>query len=338
MSRVIALNFVAAALHGSQAIAVLGIISWMETRSQMFFSGGKFDLVRVAPVWQKKSMIQTLVMPTGQIDVMYIIFSFFMLSAVFQCAGAMLPGFARYLRFVEYSISASIMMMGIALEAGIRDVYTLQAMFVLMWATQLFGIVAEILSHFAVQIWATESGAVLATNQFQSEYHNAPPKQRRNASGPLLWLWIVPHAAGWVTCMSAYGPAIDVYLQSSSHSDQKPPVFVTALVFIELILFSCFGLVQTYVLVSKTLLCISPSHPIENGRNMPFRNSRSNLFTLETNSDRFSEAQSFDPPRLDDFYGIEIRGEYAFVILSLVAKTLLGWIIISPMIVSGGGT
>lgn len=346
--RATALNFVAAALHGAQAIAVYAIISWMETqsRSQMLFFGGRFDLVRVAPVWRKNT-IESLVLASGQIDVMYVIFAFFLLSAVFQCCGAMFPGPTRYLRFVEYSFSASIMMMAIALEAGIRDLYTLQSMFMLTWATQVFGIVAEILNHIAVRKWITESCGTVAAVGFRQAYHThrVPKQKEENAAAELLWAWVLPHIAGWGTCMSAYGPAIDVYLQSSSRSERKPPGFVTALVFIELILFSCFGLVQTYALISKTLVCTSSTNCDleENGINVVNPSNDPNFLqqtwvNYEQNSfsgKRHLDAIGYPKKSLDDKVdAIEMRSEYAFIILSLVAKTLLGWIIISPLIIN----
>ena len=238
-----ALNFVAAALHGVQAIAVFALITWLNTqpRSGMLFNGGHFDLVRVVPVW-RETTIDSVIVDSGSIDVLYVILAFFILSAVFQCAGGLLsvPTMMARLRYVEYSFSAAIMMLAIALEAGIRDLYTLQCMFVLIWTTQMLGLLADVVSDFATR------PLLLAERYYCVEVPQSSE----------LWLWVLPHAAGWATCMSAYAPAIDVFLQSAARSERHPPDFVTAIVLVELVLFSCFGVVQTYGLLSKTLLCL----------------------------------------------------------------------------------
>jgi hypothetical protein len=111
------------------------------------------------------------------------------------------------------------MIMAIAVEAGIRDVYTLECMFVLLWITQLAGIIAEY-----------------------------PFSQDDK------WFWVWPHMAGWVTFVAAYAPILDSFLLCNAHSERQAPGFVRALVIVEFLLFACFGFVQAYCLTAKAQL------------------------------------------------------------------------------------
>lgn len=335
---VLALNFVAAAFHGVQAVAVFALIHWLERRprSERMFDGGLFVLVRTVPVWRNNT-IESAVMESGSIDVLYVIFAFFVLSAVFQCAGGLLSGPAAmgHLRLIEYSFSAAIMMLAIALEAGIRDLYTLQCMFVLIWATQMFGLLADIISNFATRPLQELSecnerkfvayGGQRVPNQMRRpSYDQAAHSSLRPAWE--LWLWVLPHVAGWATFLSAYGPAIDIFLQSRAQSERQPPSFVTALIFAELVMFSCFGAVQAYGLLTKTLLCVgwntnAPQAAVcdivfgEAGIPCASPTRRKTAASLGT--------------RIDE---VDTVCEYAFIVLSLVAKTLLCWIVLAPLL------
>ena len=50
---------------------------------------------------------------------------------------------ARWLRFVEYSFSASVMIVAIALQVGIMDGWTLFLLAALTWTTMILGLVGE---------------------------------------------------------------------------------------------------------------------------------------------------------------------------------------------------
>ena len=51
-----------------------------------------------------------------------------------------------YWRWAEYSISASLMAMGMAITLGIREQYALAGIFMLTWATQTYGFLTEYIS------------------------------------------------------------------------------------------------------------------------------------------------------------------------------------------------
>ncbi len=228
------LNLAASLLHAVQFVIVTAIVCWQNEQqapssaslAHTFFDGapGYFELVRIARVWHTNGTMGTVTVPSGAIDVRAIMIAFFALSALFQgVASAFWQGRSGFLRYVEYSLTASLMLMAIAVEAGIRDAYLIECMFVLMWVTQLAGIVAEV----------------------------AP-----SPSAP--WLWVLPHLVGWVTFIAAYTPVIDSFLLCNAQSEKQAPAFVRALVIVEFLLFACFGLVQAYALTCKARLYDSP--------------------------------------------------------------------------------
>jgi len=210
------LNFAAAFLHGVQTIVTIALISWLNTQPHggALFGGGSFSVVRVVPVWHE-NFIESVVTDSGSIDVRYVMIAFFGISTIMQgLAGLLGGGWMTYMRFFEYSISASIMMMAIALEAGVRDLYTLECMFILIWATQLLGLMAELLVVFAF------SAPTFAVDM-AAQPPNCLSLQQQNPIIKLLgvhWLWLIPHITAWGTCLAAYGPALDVFLESSARS------------------------------------------------------------------------------------------------------------------------
>jgi Heliorhodopsin len=160
-----------------------------------------------------------------------------------------------YFRLIEYSISASIMAVSIAIETGITDLTSLSSMFFLMWSCMIFGLISETLAH-----------SIDLTNA-----------------------WIA-HLAGWVPFLAAYIPIINSFIQSDRIADKnvKAPGFVIYIVWGEFFLFGCFGLVQSYYLSTKI---------------------------TRPNYARYTS-------------------EWIFLTLSIVAKTLLAWLVLSPLLVT----
>jgi hypothetical protein len=247
----------------------------------------------------------------GELDVRYVIIAFFSLSAIFQIVGGYILGGAwgSRLRFVEYSFSASIMIIAIAVESGIREFYTLAMMFVLTWVTMMLGLLADFINSITVGFdRQTEHEPVIIVMGSQ--------------------VWLIPHIAAWVTCLAAYGPILDVFILSSSKSDVQAPGFVHVIVFLQFGLFSIFGLVQMYSLVKRTSLI---TDHVRGGGGKKYSavladdvyagggGSSSMQFQPENNLSR-------DLSELDNFV------EKAYITLSFVAKTLLSWLILSPIL------
>jgi hypothetical protein len=222
----------------------------------------------------------------GYADVRYLILGFFLCSFGFQMLDAVLrPCSANdvpqlvsttaLLRFVEYSVSSSLMLLAIALQVGLTDIYVLTCQFCLMFTTNILGLIAECACN-------------LSTGT-----------QMHAGGGPLL-LWVVPHALGWVTCLVAYAPILDAFAVVTRCSTKALPPVVTAVVTVVFVLFNSFGCVQLWHLASKSSLSLSA-----------------------TAMERSSSCGRRDLDR---------RADAVYVGLSLVAKTALGWLILSPML------
>lgn len=330
----VGLNGVAALFHAIQAVVILGLVSWLNTQDPNISKSGIFPLDITISVWHKKLpannnsagipnatwllgddsnhmmisddfYIEYKKISSGELDVRYVIVAFFMLSAIFQAIGGyVLAGtWGCRLRLVEYSVSASIMVMAIAVESGIRDFYTLAMMFVLTWVTMILGLLADFINAITVVNRQLEWDPVL------------------EIFGP--WSWLVPHIAGWVTFLAAYGPILDVFIQSSSKSDVEAPGFVHVIVFLQFVFFSSFGFVQLYSLVRRTNLII------ENIR------SGGRKYSAVMGEDMYSGAlPQQDHNIFRDLGNLNDTVERAYITLSFVAKTILGWLILSPILVN----
>lgn len=218
------LDGAAAALHGAQALAVIGLtVGVLDRRPRGLFDGGHIAVYRTATVFNATGGPGSdRRVGSGELDTRWLIACFFLLSAGFGLCGALLapgPGARTLWRFGEYSVSASVMLLAIASQAGIRDVYTLGCQFVLVWVTQVLGVLAE---------WA--------------QTDRSP------------WGWLPPHLAAWVTCVAAYAPVLDCFGLNAAQPENKIPDFVQTIVFLELALFASFGLVQTAALWRKATL------------------------------------------------------------------------------------
>ena len=274
------LSLYTAGLHLLQAIIALGLIFRLNSQT-VNTNGGVFSLTKDIQIWApllnssqsggagnsfvgNYSLTYTNVY-VGNLDVRYGIVGFFILSAFFQGTSSILSPqlwfntITSQWRYVEYSISASVMIICIAVEAGIS------------------GLLADLLSTLTANVAFPQNDIILYTFG--------------------QWSWVVPHMAAWCTCITAYSPILDAYFQSVSHSPSaNVPGFVTALIMAEMILFVCFGFVQAYSLVFRTLI-------IQTGMN--------------------------NDAALD---ALQERVERMFIILSLTAKSVLAWVILAPIL------
>ena len=159
------------------------------------------------------------------LDLGWLVISFHLLSFTFQlfaaCTEYCKEGVCGYkystmvangknpLRFIEYSISASIMLICIALLNGVTDMLLLISITVLTTACQLLGLVVEYLE-----------------NEQKS-------------------LKLILHFTGWFLFFCAYGIIIHAFLKSVfAVPNVNPPDFVYVIVIGLFLLYSSFGIVQ----------------------------------------------------------------------------------------------
>lgn len=151
------------------------------------------------------------------------------------------------LRWIEYTLSASLMAIPIAYVCGIRSAELLWAVFALVLITMPFGWVTEALSR-PVEIADTEdttSKNILRCRQWRIGSEGVALVLRAPWTAPLQRLG--PWLLGWIPYLFAWVLVLNQYYYSISkipNEDNKPPDWVGALLFTEIVVFSCFGIVQ----------------------------------------------------------------------------------------------
>jgi len=236
-------------------------------------------------------------------------------------------------RFIEYSISASIMVICLALISNILNLYALIALGCLTAVTQLYGLLAECLfSDEYVERPKVESqpetGLVERASFRLSEVgvqrvenkkvERTKPKQM--LAKKLRQLGWVAHFSGWVSMISAYvGILVQQYFWSVSKNKEldasvSPPDWVTVLIIILAILYNIFGFTQLFQLCAKDPLLNSCT-----GRKV------SNVFV---SSDGSGDGKYIRCCGSTLNEGVEL----CYVLNSLVSKSVLGWTIIGQLL------
>ncbi|GBG28618.1 Hypothetical Protein FCC1311_048392 [Hondaea fermentalgiana] len=124
------------------------------------------------------------------------------------------------LRWMEYALSASLMLLIVAILSGLRDVYTLEAIFALQAITMAFGRYAD--RDYEVRARG-ERGYSLIEH---------------------------PSLLGCFPFVAAWSIVIDAFYRTARQGDA--PDFVFGVVFVLLALDSSFAVVQTYYLWPRT--------------------------------------------------------------------------------------
>tara|TARA_Y100000389_G_scaffold31619_1_gene26776 strand:+ start:131 stop:1012 length:882 start_codon:yes stop_codon:yes gene_type:complete len=166
------------------------------------------------------------------IDLGILIISFHILSFLFQsfaqitnCTGPilgykyddMIENNKNPLRFIEYSFSASIMLIAIAVLNGVTDINLISSIAVLTSACQLCGLAVEFTDNIKMK-------------------------------------WLL-HLTGWLQFGCAYGIIFHAFFRSIKSSNDNgapgPPSFVYAIVILLFLLYSSFGIVQLFELILR---------------------------------------------------------------------------------------
>lgn len=175
------------------------------------------------------------------------------------------------LRWIEYSFSASIMILTISISGGVNHIYVLTTFFTLMWCTMMFGYYNEILCRPAPQVVdATWTGPGRKWIDIKDAYEPRPgQKEVRvddyryerwliNSDAVQKWygivafpyfpLWIqrlAPHMLGYVPYLTVWGVLGHSFLYNAViNSEQTPPTFVFIIVIGQFTVFTLFGITQ----------------------------------------------------------------------------------------------
>ena len=164
------------------------------------------------------------------IDLGLLIISFHVLSFIFQLGAEstnwcgpilgykyddMIADNKNPLRFVEYSFSASIMLLAIAVLNGVTDINLLTSIAVLTASCQLSGLAVEFIDNIKIK-------------------------------------WLI-HLTGWLQFCWAYGIIFHAFFRSIKSANDNdtpgPPSFVFIIVIVLFLLYASFGFVQLIELI-----------------------------------------------------------------------------------------
>ncbi len=124
-------------------------------------------------------------------------------------------GGVNTIRYYEYSISASLMLVLIAVQVGLWDWCVLVGMCACTFACMMFGLLAET--------------SLYVPREYLQKFHGDWMLRRP---------WWLAHACGWVTMMVPFWVIVAATVEA------HPKAFVYAIVGTETVLFGLFGLTQ----------------------------------------------------------------------------------------------
>lgn len=246
------------------------------------------------------------------------------------------------LRFIEYSVSASIMLVCLAILSNILNLYSLIGVGVLSCATMLFGLIAEVLFsdkylsvelNNKIELPKVEPQALVYRATFNEYVSNAVPVEqtvstytRTGIAKDLRRLGWMAHFSGWITMGAAYGGILVQHffwsVQKSEEANPdgpSAPDFVRFLIIALAILYNAFGFLQLFQLCAK-----DPCIGTWTGR-------RNTCGCLEYRG--VSKGAGYDGRKIM-CCGVSLNEgvERFYVFNSLFTKTLLGWTIISRLL------
>jgi hypothetical protein len=188
-----------------------------------------------------KYVVETLTMDYGELDTRITIILFHFLSFLFQFLNSwdetaymsvLKKGNGNVSHFIEYSISASLMIISICAQLGVTDIFIIVNVFGNSWACMMFGFFAEI-------FYDESPSSGVSFHMKGVEYH-------------ITNFWIA-HVAGWISlafAMSAVYSNLGLVILCTD-MPSKVPGFVWAMVAVESFLFLCFGFVQLFEFIYK---------------------------------------------------------------------------------------
>ena len=285
--------------------------------------------------------------PYIDFNVEWAVVGFFFLSSFFQFVAAcgkiqkdntgetyydyeaMVSADRNPLRFIEYSISASLMLAIITAQSGVQNFHTLFLICICCTGTQLFGLVSEYFRSTLVDDAKDKKEASLASyirdgkekddmsiyNAWFRNY-NKLGEDKQNSRD----LMLLTHGGGFLLFLSAYGVIIShFYTSNGGCGNAEAPEWIEGLVWGQFLLFSSFGVVQMVSIVfNKTcrsncgtgfMLC-----------------QRDVVHTVTCKNIKL-------PVRRCKLCGVLADIELSYIALSLVAKSLLCWTLFAYVLV-----
>ena len=207
-------------------------------------------------------------------------------------------------RFLEYSFSASVMILAIAYISGRRGVTELAYSFVLMFVTMAFGWMAELVAYFLDEL-----------NPYKWN-----PKHFLLALAPFL-IGFVPYATVWTVLVKSF---VDNTSRFAEEYDRYPPAYAYIAVYAQVVIFSCFSIPQIFQILAR----IQDKDEMVKEISVTDRNIINEA--IQTRHERITKAIQTRHERITSTF---VRCELAYVALSAVAKGLLGGALLAQVFV-----
>jgi hypothetical protein len=218
-------------------------------------------------------------------------------------------------RWIEYSFSASCLFLLGSLINGVTELHHVMLIFVAMWVVMILGLVQEVVAFYLRRLEATGFLINTLNAQIQAVKESSPRdvdltslaviflKDRNdNAVPPIkrnILEFVLPHLVGWVLYIFLWAAELDRFKLGMDNAPSNPPTWVIAFYVIEFFLFSSFGFNQFYQMVRLYRLPIGKFDNVDEG-----------------------------------MWSIAIHAEWRYVTLSVTAKTLCGYFLLSGMLAS----
>jgi hypothetical protein len=203
----------------------------------------------------------------------------------------------QWVRYFEYSISASCMMIAIAISFGLLDIYLHLCIFILTFLCMVMGLVADVVRDIAAGPGHNEQLVDLMMKVHYISWI------------PMIIPWIILIA---VACDLQNDTFAELCTTPSADSGgREMPWFVWLVVVLEFTLFSVFGYVQRWQFYQE--------YEMEWGR-------------VAKKKPICSSTESPSQPGCYNAKITGLRTELYFICLSLSAKSMLGWIIYSQVL------
>lgn len=253
---------------------------------------------------------------SGELNLFALVSAFHLLSFIFQMGVACRPNYVDNVlkkgtniwRFVEYSISASIMLVCICIASGVLEVNSVMSVFALTFVTQILGLISEQL--------------------FQDGIEDEKIQIKMRFLG-----WIA-HFAGWVTILVAYLGIIIMHFEESAafsknqtascpeEGQVEVPDFVTTAVYSVFICYNLFGITAISQLCLKDPwlgTCIQTKPVLRKGTTKCTEACNTPIVKPFI---YLCGCCGYDKMSVNEWV------EMFFVILSIVSKSILGWLIL----------
>jgi hypothetical protein len=245
----------------------------------------------------------------------------------------------NFIRYIEYSITASVMMVAVACVLGVFDVYIHILAFACTLLCQLLGLLADCLRTIRRSIGAENTYGFYGYGPGVDGSQDTIKKDVIQHLKNLQWM---AHYMGWFSMLTPYicvfvvayfrtvlGHGTCAHSAAADVPREKKPEFVHVIVIIQFILFNSFGFVQLAQFWNDPEDKYTNT---EEGDNMKKRIREGKLGQPLVQNPDEQLIHQLQIMVQGDNKRIGINTERRFVLLSLVAKTLLGWVIAANLL------